>query len=501
MKLRASTLTLLLVIALAGPATAGAVTNVVVQGTTDVRDAGLLNDVIVPGFDQAFPQYNLQYIAVGTGQALTNAEAGQGDAVLTHAPTLESQFVANGFSFEPFGRAIFFSDYVILGPANDPAGVLTGARHDAAQAFSMIAAAGDQGRANFVSRGDNSGTNVEEKQIWALTNVARNADGEPGSGASANAPWYHKAGAGQAQTVQVTDQCPFTGGGCYEITDRGTFNHLVAGGAIHTLQVVSDKNTPTAAGGQFLLVNSFHAYAVNPAKVPSANVQGALAFLNYLTSPALQNRLASYPSAQNPAFFADAQPAFARTSSAPPSNITATRVLNVSGTLTSLLPGAAPLTGAPALLEQPNGRGGFDQIGHTLTSNNRFALSGKATRTGDVDVVFPGFQDLSLGVFKVGHVSVRAVVDLISARLRSGKVRLVGHADPRQNRVHAQLVVLAKRSDQRHFRTVRTVRAGRQAAFGFSVRLGAGSWKVRVRYVDRGVVTTGASRNLSVSVP
>ena len=154
--------------ALAAPAAAHA-SDVIVQGTTDVRDAGLLDDVIAPGFKAAYPQYTLKYVAVGTGQALTNAQAGQGDAVLTHAPTLESTFVANGFSDERFGRAIFYSDYVILGPKNDPAGVLSGAAHNSAQAFQLIAAAGAAGKANFVSRGDNSGTNVEEKAIWQLT--------------------------------------------------------------------------------------------------------------------------------------------------------------------------------------------------------------------------------------------------------------------------------------------------------------------------------------------
>src|SRR3954454_16190844 len=98
---------------LAAPAPAS---DVIVQGTTDVRDAGLLGDVIVPGFQAAYPQYTLKYIAVGTGQALTNAEAGQGDAVLTHAPSLEEQFVAKGFSDERYGRAVFYPDYVIIAP-------------------------------------------------------------------------------------------------------------------------------------------------------------------------------------------------------------------------------------------------------------------------------------------------------------------------------------------------------------------------------------------------
>src|SRR5262245_355470 len=82
-----------LVVALSIPAAAVGQTQIVVQGTTDTRDAGLVDDVIVPGFQAAYPQYTLQYIAVGTGQALTNAKAGQGDAVMTHSPSLEADFV------------------------------------------------------------------------------------------------------------------------------------------------------------------------------------------------------------------------------------------------------------------------------------------------------------------------------------------------------------------------------------------------------------------------
>src|SRR5262245_6966730 len=89
---------------------------VIVQGTTDIRDAGLLEEVIEPGFHAAYPQYELKYIAVGTGQAITNAKAGQGDALVTHAPTQEKTFVEEGYSLEPRGRAVFYSDYVIPGP-------------------------------------------------------------------------------------------------------------------------------------------------------------------------------------------------------------------------------------------------------------------------------------------------------------------------------------------------------------------------------------------------
>jgi tungstate transport system permease protein len=282
--------------------------DVIVQGTTDVRDSGLLDDVIIPGLKKAYPQYNLKYIAVGTGQALANAEAGQGDAVLVHAPTSEKVFVAAGYSAERSGRAVFHSDYVIVGPKDDPAHVRSRARHNTSRAFELIAAAAAAGKANFVSRGDDSGTNVEEKLIWGLTNVRLTSAGEP-RGGSGTGPWYRKANTGQGPTVQVTDQCRFSGGGCYGITDRGTFSRLLADRAITNLQVVSDRNAPGAPGGVNLLLNSFHAYAINPRKVKSVNLAGAKAFLDFLTSRAFQTRLATYPNAQQPSFIADALPA------------------------------------------------------------------------------------------------------------------------------------------------------------------------------------------------
>src|SRR6185295_15515262 len=126
---------------LALPASALAQTEIVVQGTTDTRDAGLVDDVIVPGFQAAYPQYTLQYIAVGTGQALTNAKAGQGDAVMTHSAPLEADFVAQGYSYEPVGRAVMYSDYLIAAHNEDPAAVEAGARHDAVRSFELIATA------------------------------------------------------------------------------------------------------------------------------------------------------------------------------------------------------------------------------------------------------------------------------------------------------------------------------------------------------------------------
>src|SRR4051812_39960776 len=151
----------------------------IVQSTTSVRDSGVLDQLITPQFEKRFPQYDLRFVAVGTGQAITNARAGQGDVLIAPSPVLEAQFVQDGFSYEPIGRTVMWNDFVIVGPASDPAGILKAARNDGVSAFEAIAAAGAAGRANFVSRGDNSGTNTKEKDIWGLSRVARTAANEP----------------------------------------------------------------------------------------------------------------------------------------------------------------------------------------------------------------------------------------------------------------------------------------------------------------------------------
>ena len=495
----------MLAVSLAAPAAAAA-SDVIVQGTTDVRDAGLLEDKIIPEFQAAYPQYKLKYIAVGTGQALTNARAGQGDAVLTHAPTLEQGFVNDGFSYEPRGRAIFYSDYVILGPPGDPAGVMAGARNDAARAFELIAAAGEQGEANFVSRGDNSGTNVQERAIWALTSVPRNAKNEPGSGASSNPSWYRKAGLGQADTVRLADQCTFDGGGCYEMTDRGTFNRLKADGALSQIQIVSDRNTPAARGGQDLLVNSFHAYAINPAKNGNVNLEGARAFLDFLTSERFQGELKSYPNTTDPAFFADARPDFGiRTPKALPlpRRVDAGDQIAVRGVLKSFLPGAVPLASVPVLLQRGVSTNSFAPEDRATTSaGGGYRLTFAPTRSGPQRVFFPGFLDLQPGSAALGTVRVRAVVDLKRARLTGRRVRLTGTALPGTDRNRPTLIVEGRKAGAKRFRTLARDRQPRRGrAFATTARITSGKWQLRVRYRDAGAVDEGISRSLRLSVP
>src|SRR5262249_29174514 len=205
---------------------ADAQSKVIVQGGTTPIDSGLYQNVILPRFSAAYPQYNLQYVSVGTAQAIANAQAGQGDVVFTHSPAQENTFVTSGYSYEAGGRLVMASDFVTIGPDSDPAGVIAAGFHNPVEGFQAITAAGQAGQADFVSRGDGSGTNKNELSIWKLTGIPVDATGQPvdPSNTAQLAPWYHKSGLGQGQNLQITNECPFTSGKCYTLSDSGTFN-------------------------------------------------------------------------------------------------------------------------------------------------------------------------------------------------------------------------------------------------------------------------------------
>ncbi|MGV1050352.1 MAG: substrate-binding domain-containing protein [Solirubrobacterales bacterium] len=510
---------ILLALALAQPAQASTVT---VQGTTDIRDAGLLEDVIIPGFQAVYPQYTLKYIAVGTGQAIANAKAGQGDALVTHAPTQEKTFVQEGYSLEPLGRAIFYSDYVIVGPLNDPAGVLSGAPHNAARAYEMIAEAGVKGEANFVSRGDNSGTNTQEKAIWQLTTVALNKNKEPGDGTETGNPsWYHKAGLGQAETVLLTQQCPFAGGGCYEMTDRGTFNRLVANGSVSTLKIVSERNDAGAPGGQNLLINPFSAYVVNPAKIPGVNVAGAEAFADYLTSPEFQGLLATYPTATSPAFFADAHPRITLSSAALPAKVDAGSPLAVAGSVANLLPGSPAVAGQTILLQRAAPTGPKEVPTYqtiaaaTTSSSGGFSIGLPATQGGRLRISFPTTTTYpSLAVtpliavgslhetqLDLGSIEVQSKIGLGKPKVKGRTVRLGGKFGPSEGRSpEASLVVLGRKGGAKKFHRIRVAHPGKGASYSIRLKLGKGQWKLRVKYRDPGTVVPATSGARSASV-
>jgi hypothetical protein len=309
----------------------------------------------------------------------------------------------------------------------------------------------------------------------------------------------------------VANQCPFGGGGCYDITDRGTFNRLVATGAVSSLKVVSDKNDAGAPGGVNLLVNDFHAYAVNPQKVSSVNLEGAKAFLDFLTSPAFQAELASYPNAQQPAFFADARPTLKLDARLPKTVVAGTR-LRITGTLTGNLPGY-PLIDGPALTLQTShapavlkaaavGPPAANVLAVRGVKQGKFSFVITAARGGNYQIRFPGSRDLSPSTYSLGKLSVTAKVTLSKARAGKGRIRLSGRALPSTQRDSAaNLVVLGKRAGDKGFHKLKSFRAGNhRSRFLLKLKLGSGRWQLRVQYRDRTTVRPGTSRALSVSV-
>jgi tungstate transport system substrate-binding protein len=472
-------------------------TPLIVQSTTSVRDSGVLDQLITPEFEKRFPQYDLRFVAVGTGQAITNAMAGQGDVLIGHSPALEAQFVQGGFSREPIGRTVMWNDFVIVGPANDPAGILKAARNDAASAFEAIAAAGAAGQANFVSRGDNSGTNSKEKEIWGLTGVPRTAANEP----AGSPPWYHKAGLGMADTLRLTQQCPFPGGGCYTITDRGTLQQLTNNGAITALQTVMDNQSASARGGQNLMLNVYNVYAVNPAKFPNVNLQGALAFLDFMTSPQFQAALAKFPSAQRPGFFPAAFPQV-KLSRTPSKRIRANRFLTLSGTISSTVPGADPLQGISLRLARlPTAVTPVVLDRDHASSTGTFRIRTRITRSGTLFLTTPRFRNLSPLSQSLGRFTVRATASITRVRRAGTRVTLSGRVFPAASRRRAVLQIRARRPGGR-LTVVRRVRLPKSGSrYRAGVNLPGGRWQLSTRYVDPGVVSSGVSRVRSVSVP
>jgi tungstate transport system substrate-binding protein len=494
------TATLAVVAALA-PGAAAQRQDLVVQSTTSVRDSGLLDRLIAPRFERRFPEWDLKFVAVGTGQAITNARAGQGDVLIGHSPALEQQFVMDGFSYEPIGRTVMWNDFVIVGPASDPAGVMTATRNDAVGAFEALAAAGAAGRANFVSRGDNSGTNNKEREIWGLSGVPRTSTNEPSEG-SGNPAWYHKAGLGMADTLRLTQQCPFSGGGCYTITDRGTLQQLTSNGAITALQVAMDGQSANARGGENLMLNVYNVYAINPAKYPSVKLEGALAFMDFLTSQSFQRSLGRFPSVQQPGFFPAAFPGVTFTRRLP-HTVSAARRVTIAGRTASTVPGAAPLAGLLVRLTRfATPLNPIVEDRDRAGARGAFRLRARLTRSGTQFLTTPRFRNLSPRSLRLGGVRLRASVSLAPVQIRSGGVVLRGRSFPASDRRRAVIQVRARRAGAQGFGLVRRVRLPRRGSrYRIDVNLPAGSWELRTRYVDKGIVAPGASRVRSVSVP
>jgi tungstate transport system substrate-binding protein len=250
--------------------------SIILATTTSTQDSGLLG-VLVPRFETE-RGIEVKTIAVGTGAALRMAAMGDADVVLVHAPSSERPYVEAGDLID--GRLVMHNDFVIVGPAADPAGVRQ--QHTIAGAMQAIAS-----RGTFVSRGDQSGTHTEELALWAAAGVDPHAIAR-----------REETGQGMGATLNVADQKRG-----YTLADRGTYLAQRARLAL----VILFQGDPG-------LRNIYHVYAVNPARHPKAKHAPAMQFIAFLTSPAIQQAIGAFKREQlgESLFFPDALPAAPR---------------------------------------------------------------------------------------------------------------------------------------------------------------------------------------------
>jgi tungstate transport system substrate-binding protein len=230
----------------------------VLATTTSTRDTGLL-DYLDPLF-ALDAGIQVRYVAVGTGQALDLGRRGDADVVLAHAPSLEAPFMLEGHGL--CRSPVMYNRFLIVGPPSDPAGI--SGMTNATEAFREIW----QTNSVFVSRGDNSGTNVKELAIWALVEYTP----------TQNDTWYLSTGQGMGATLAVASEK-----GAYTLTDDGTFYAQVSG---LRLQI--------AVQGDPFLLNHYHVIVINPVEHPGVNVNAATAFARWLVSERGQALIAGY---------------------------------------------------------------------------------------------------------------------------------------------------------------------------------------------------------------
>jgi tungstate transport system substrate-binding protein len=512
-------------------------TTLTVLGTSDVSDSFLVQSVIKPGFERAHPGVTLNYIGNASGQAIINAEAGQGSALIVHAQSLENQFVSDGFSLNGAGKAVMYGDFVLAGPANDPAGVLNGSTHDIATAFEKIAAAGAAGKATFVSRGDTSGTTVSEHSIWPLTTgvttctvSTTNGGGTTPSTTGGDCPatvtppsWYAVTGDKQGANVQAADTCAkgtFPNGGCYVYTDRGTFEYLQSQALLKTLQVVVRDNDASARGGSTALTNSFHAYAVNPAKFAgnsNVHLNPTLAneFLSYLTLPSTQANIGAYlANAQGGApFLPDASPLI--TASAPAKAVKAGQKITITGTVRNVVPGTPVLSGVTVSLKatpQVTGSRAGAYIAATAKTDasGKYTLSypagGRATytvTTGSITKVerpdlSPTFSDVLSPATSAtsGAVTVQSKTSLSKLKAGNGKITGTAKLLPVDKYKTGQLQLFAAKYAKK-MPTLKLISALplaiAQGTVNYKYYLPKGKWYYQLHYVNNGVVLASAS--------
>ena len=241
----------------AAPARVASSPEITLATTTSTQDSGLL-DYLLPLFEEE-TGIQVNVIAVGTGQALKLGEDGNADVLLVHARAKEEAFMAAGHGVRR--EDVMYNDFVIVGPPQDPAGI-QGLR-SAALAFATIA----EKQALFISRGDDSGTHTKEKAIWEAAGVEPQGD------------WYIAAGQGMGAVLTMADELD-----AYTLSDRATYLARTLTGIDLAILVQGDP----------ILFNPYGVIAVNPDKGPHIQAELANRFIDWLISPAVQEKIGQF---------------------------------------------------------------------------------------------------------------------------------------------------------------------------------------------------------------
>ena len=244
---------------------------IILATTTSTQDSGLL-DLLAPLFEEE-SGYLVKVIAVGTGQALKMGEDGNADVLFVHAPAAEKVLIENGSAVDR--RLIMHNDFVIVGPASDPAGIR--GESSPVSALAIIATT----QSNFVSRGDDSGTHKKELILWETGGLTPVGD------------WYLQSGQGMGATLKISSEKQG-----YTLTDRATY---LAQQDVLDLDIMVE--------GDASLLNVYHAMVVNPEMWPKVNETGARSWIDFLTRADTQLIIGEFGVEEfgQPLFFPDAE--------------------------------------------------------------------------------------------------------------------------------------------------------------------------------------------------
>jgi tungstate transport system substrate-binding protein len=197
-------------------------------------------------------------VAVGSGEAMKMGQNCNADVLLVHSPAAEKDFMSNNYGSDR--RLVMHNDFIIVGPASDPAGIKGSPK--AVDAFTKIANA----QAPFISRGDSSGTNAKELAIWKAANITPEGS------------WYTESGQGMGATLQIASEQ-----GAYTLTDRATY-----------LANQAKLQLENLVEGDASLLNIYHVIEVNPTNCPKVNNTGAVTFADYVVSPDAQTLIGNF---------------------------------------------------------------------------------------------------------------------------------------------------------------------------------------------------------------